>query len=302
MQPIKAYLRHPARIGNSIVMKLGKHLPDEVYLQLLFRFRLGYRLNLKHPKSYNEKLNWMKLYDRRDEYVTMVDKFAVKDYVASIIGKEYIIPTIGVWNSPEDIDWDSLPDKFVLKTTHGGGSNGVIICHDRASLDKTSVINKLNHSLSYDMFSLFREWPYKKVIRRIIAEQLIENPQDEETGLTDYKFFCFNGKVKALFVATERQKAGTDVKFDFFDEEYNHLPFTQGHDNAKVIPAKPKSFEIMKEVAEKLSRGYPQMRVDLYEVDSKVYFGEITLFHFGGMTPFVPREWDYFFGDWLQLL
>lgn len=300
MLSIKEYLIHPALLGRSLIEHYGQWLPDSIYLKLLFRLKIGYRLNLQAPKSFNEKLQWLKLYNRRPQYTTMVDKYAVKDYVASIIGNEYIIPTLGVWDKPEDIMWDSLPNQFVLKTTHGGGSNGVVICKDKPTLNKEKVINKLKASLKIDLYKLSKEWPYKNVPKRIIAEKYI-TPTSHEKNLLDYKFFCFDGEVKALFVATDRYTQGEEVKFDFFDADYNHLPFRQGHDHAKVKPQKPQSFEEMKTLASKLSRGIPQVRVDFYEVDGHPLFGEMTFFHFGGLVPFEPKEWDYEFGNWIVL-
>ena len=275
-------------------------LPDALYLKVLFRRKMGYSLNLNNPRSFSEKLQWLKLYNRNPEYTKLVDKCAVKDYVTSIIGSTYVIPTLGVWDKPENIDWNILPTQFVLKTTCGGGNSGVVICRDKSKLDKQAAIDKLNQSLKSDIYRIWREWPYKNVPKRILAEQYIES-RPETHDLPDYKFFCFNGKVKGLFVATERQNPNEDVKFDFFDENFNHLPFRQGHDHAKETPSKPTNFEIMKKLAEKLSNDLPHVRVDLYDLGDKVLFGELTLFHFSGMMPFEPDEWDYKFGDWLQL-
>lgn len=300
MLSVKEYFMHPALLGSALVIHLGQWLPDSLYLKLLFRLKMGYRLDLKNPKSFNEKLQWLKLYNRKPEYTNMVDKYAVKDYVANIIGNDYIIPTIGVWDKPENIVWDSLPDQFVLKTTHGGGSNGVIICKDKTSLDKQKVIKQLNTSLNIDLYRINREWPYKNVPKRIIAEKMITSSSNTN-DLPDYKFFCFDGEVKALFVATDRHTPGEEVKFDFFDADYNHLPFRQCHDYARVTPQKPQSFDEMKLLASKLSRGIPQVRVDFYEVEGRPLFGEMTFFHFGALVPFEPEAWDYKFGDWITL-
>lgn len=227
----------------------------------------------------------------------MVDKATAKDYVAERIGEKYIIPTLGIWDRVEDIDWDALPDKFVIKCTHDSG--GVIICRDKASFDRDKAIRQLRLGLRRNYYLEGREWPYKNVKPRIIAEVYMEDSQTEE--LSDYKFFCFDGIVKYLFIATDRQKQGVDVKFDFYDSDFNHLPFLQGHDNAPVPPGKPVNFDLMKRLAAKLSLNIPQLRVDFYEVDGKVYFGELTLFHHGGWTPFVPEEWDYKFGKEIKL-
>lgn len=300
MLPLKQYFAKPSILGLSLLKKYGLWLPDSVYLCLFYRFLMGKRLNLRNPKTFNEKLQWLKLYYRRPEYTTMVDKYAVKDYVASVIGSEHVIPTLGVWDKTKAIEWDKLPNQFVLKTTHGGGSEGVIICKDKNKLDKKKVVEKLNVSLQQDVYQTAREWPYKNVQRRIIAEEYVD-PVPGLNDLPDYKFFCFDGEVKALFVGTERQKEGEDVKFDFFDADFNHLPFKQGHENAAIMPSKPKNFELMKQLATKLSKGIPHVRVDLYDTGSQVLFGELTFYHFGGVVPFRPEKWDMWFGEMLKL-
>ena len=268
---------------------------DRKYLEYIWKHRMDYPLDLENPKRYNEKLQWMKLYDRRPIYTTMVDKYAVKEYVAKEIGEEYIIPTIGVWDKPEEIDWNSLPKQFVLKCTHDSG--GLVICKDKKSLNTKKAIAKLNKSLHSNFYMAAREWPYKNVPRRIIAEQYMEDESTKE--LRDYKFFCFNGVPKALFIATDRQNR-EEPYFDFFDMNYNHLAMRHGHPNAPVLPKKPSQFELMKQLAAKLSKGYPQLRVDLYEVNGKVYFGELTLFHHTGMVNFEPEAWDDIFGSWID--
>ncbi len=257
---------------------------------------MGKKLNLGQPETFNEKLQWLKLYDRKPEYTTMVDKYAVKEYVAGIIGDKYIIPTLGVWDRPEDIDWDVLPERFVLKTTHGGGNTGVVICKNKATFNRQKAIEKLNKSLGIDLYRTLREWPYKNVPKRVLAEQLIENKSND---LPDYKFFCFDGEVKALFIATER---GTgDVKFDFFDSDFNHLDLVQSHPSSGKIIPRPSCFEEMKQVSSKLSKGIPHIRVDLYECNGRVFFGELTFCHHGGIEPFHPELWDYKFGSWINL-
>lgn len=285
---------------NRLMVRIARLLPDKPYLSLKFFLAFGRLPNWKNPQTYSEKLQWLKLYDRKPEYTMMVDKYAVKKYVADIIGEEYVIPTLGVWNKPEEIEWEKLPKQFVLKTTHGGGNTGVVICKDKTCFDKQKAIEKLNESLRTDLYEVWREWPYKNVSRRIIAEQYIESKLNTK-DLPDYKFFCFDGKVKGLFVATERQNPNEEVKFDFFDENYNHLSLRQGHDHAKQTPPKPANFEIMKKAAEQLSMGVPHVRVDLYDLGDRVFFGELTLFHFSGMVPFEPDEWDERFGQMLTL-
>ena len=272
-------------------------LSDENFLKKAYKIKMGKSLNLNDPKTFNEKLQWLKLYDRNPLYTTLVDKYEVKKYIADKIGEEYIIPTLGVWDSFDDIDFDSLPNQFVLKCTHDSG--GIVVCRSKSELDIDKARKKMSKNIKRNFFWYTREWPYKNIKPRIIAEKYMEDSQTEE--LRDYKFFCFNGEVKALFIASERQKKGEEVKFDFFDPDFNHLPIRQGHPNAKVSPEKPACFEEMKSLAQKLSKDIPHVRIDFYEANQQVYFGEMTFYHFSGTTPFQPEEWDYKFGDWITL-
>lgn len=283
---------------DSFVLRCGKCLSDEQFLKLRFRIRMGYPLDLKAPKTFSEKLQWLKLYDRKDLYTSLVDKATVKEYVKKAIGEEYVSQTYGIWDNPELIDFVSLPDSFVLKTTHGGGNEGVIVVKDKSKINEADVKRKLAKAMKQDLYIHSREWPYKNVQRRIMAEEFLE---DKETGeLRDYKFFCFDGVVKALFVATERQKR-EEPFFNFFDENYHELDLKQGHPRAEKAPAKPSCFEEMKDLASRLSKGFPHVRVDLYQANEKVYFGEMTFYHFGGLVPFEPSKWDQIFGSWLTL-
>lgn len=300
MLPLKEYIGNPKITALVTLGHFGQWLPDSIYLRLLFRLKMGHKLNLKNPKTFNEKLQWLKLYDRQPQYTMMVDKYEVKDYVVKTIGEEYVIPTLGIWDSPEEIEWSRLPNRFVLKTTHGGGSEGVVICTDKNTFNVQNAVEKLKVSMKQDIYRYSKEWPYKNVRRRIIAEKYID-PVPGLNDLPDYKFFCFDGTVKALFVGTERQNTETDVKFDFFDSEFNLLPFRQGHDHAEKTPEKPANFELMKSLASKLSKGIPQVRVDLYDLGDKVLFGELTFSHFSGTVKFEPDEWDYKFGEWIKL-
>ncbi len=272
-------------------------MPDKPYIKLLYWAYMGKRLDLDNPTSYNEKLQWLKLHDHNNLYTTMVDKYEAKKYVASIIGDEYIIPTLGVWERPEDIEYDILPDKFVLKSTHDSG--GFMIVDKTAGFDRSKVNEFFRKRLSHGTWQKQREWPYKNVVPRIIAEEYMEDKKTKE--LRDYKFFCFNGDVKALFIATDRQSKDNPTAFDFFDSDFKWIDLRHGHPNAPRRPEKPKNFELMKSLASKLSDGFVQLRVDLYEINGRVYFGELTLFHHGGITPFDPEEWDYKFGKWIDL-
>ncbi len=285
------------RIRGKFIRLCAPYLSDKLYLKLLFRHRVGHKLNLDNPKTYNEKLQWLKLNNIHSEYTQMVDKIEAKKYVATIIGEKYIIPTIGIYNNVDEIDFNKLPEQFVLKCTHDSG--GIVVCKDKSKLDIKQAKDKLKKGWGQNYFKYNREYPYRDLTPRIIAEVYMEDGKTAE--LRDYKFFCFNGEVKALFIASDRMTSGEETKFDFFDAEYNHLPFTNGHPNAKTKPEKPVQFELMKKLAAKLSQNIPQVRIDFYEVNGNVYFGEITFFHWSGMTPFDPIEWDYKFGEWIKL-
>lgn len=281
-----------------VLTGLGKksHVPAEQFLKKTYRIRLGMDLDLDNPIRYTEKLQWLKLYDHRPEYTTMVDKYEAKAYVGEKIGEEYIIPLLGVWESANEIDFDSLPNQFVLKTTHDSGA--VVVCKDKKSLDIKKTKKTLTHFLKRKYYDCNREWPYKNVKPRIIAEEYMEDSTYKE--LRDYKFFTFGGEPKVLYIAQGRGK-GEPTVADFFDMDFNHLPFTIDHDIAITPPHKPKCFEEMKRLAAILSEGTPQLRVDFYEVDGRVYFGEMTFFHCSGFEGFHPEEWDKKFGDWVVL-
>ena len=271
-------------------------LPDKIYIHLKWMFRrMPYSLDLNNPQTYNEKLQWIKLYDRNPLYTTLVDKYKVKAYVTEKIGADHVVPLLGVWDKVEDIEWEKLPEKFVLKCSHDCG--GLVICKDKNNFDQKPAVLKLAKSFKKNYYYEGREWPYKNVKPVVFAEKYME---DEHGELRDYKFFCFNGEVKALMVGSERYNS-EEVKQDYFDADYNHLPFTKGHPNAQMIPEKPKEFERMKDLAAKLSQGIPQVRVDLYNINGQCYFGEYTFFHDGGMVEFNPTEWDYTFGEWIKL-
>lgn len=291
-------MKTPRDIGKSFLYHIGEHFPDALYLRLMYYFQTGKRLHLRHPVTFNEKLQWLKLHDRKPEYSTMVDKYAVKAYVANIIGKEYIVPTLGVWDSPEEIDLDKLPNQFVLKTTHGGGGKGVVICRDKDKLDRAETIRHLQAAMKHNFYKNFREWPYKNIMPRIIAEEYLSD-NDNEYGIKDYKFFCFNGEPLYCGVFSGRwSKMGAD----YFDMEWLHLPFTlKGNPFAESVPAKPQHFETMRHLATQLAAGYPHIRVDFYEVNGKVYFGELTFYSASGFGQFSPEEWDKIWGKNLKL-
>lgn len=296
-EKIKSVFKEPIKLISFLDSKgFLNFMSDKAYLKLYYRLKFNKKLDLKNPQTFNEKLQWLKLYDRNPEYTNMVDKYEVKALVSEKIGKKYIIPTLGVWDSFEDINFDELPNQFVLKCTHDSG--GLIVCNDKAKLNIDEVRQKINKCLKHNYYYFGREWPYKNIKPRIIAEKYMEDSKTKE--LRDYKFFCFNGEVKLVFIATDRQ-SNEETKFDFFDENFKHLDFTNGHPNAFKKPEKPINFELMKKLASKLSKGIPQVRIDFYEVDKKVYFGEITFFHWSGLKPFEPEEWDLKFGKMIKL-
>lgn len=294
MAHIKAF---SYRMEAKILSLLSPFLPDRFYLKRMFRHRVGYPLNLKTPRTFNEKLQWLKLNNRNPEYTRMVDKIAAKDFVESIIGKKYIIPTIAVSDRVEDIDFSMLPEKFVLKCSHDSG--GVIVCRDKANFDAENAKRTLSQKLRHSYYLNGREYPYKNVPPRILIEQYIDD--DSEYGLRDYKLLCYNGVCKNLYVCTGRSTK--EPHFDFFDNKWNHLPLECHGPNADTCPRRPENLDEMIAVAERIARVIksPFVRIDLYNVAGKIYFGEITFFSFNGMEPFKPVEWDYKFGDMIQL-
>ena len=292
------FITRPKKLLGIVLNHIAPLIKDDaLFIRMKWKLRMDYPLDLDNPHTFNEKLQWIKLHDRKPIYTTMVDKYEAKKYVADIIGEEYIIPTIAVYDRVEHVEFDKLPNQFVLKWTHDSG--GIVICKDKSTLDINVAIKKLKKGERSHYYWRSREWPYKNVKPRIIAEQYMEDESGYE--LKDYKFFCFDGEPKALFVATDRGKKDEETKFDFYDMDFNHLPFTNGHPNATREIKKPAGFEEMKRIASQLSKGIPHVRVDLYNIKGKIYFGEITFFHWGGMKIFNPREWDYKFGEWIKL-
>lgn len=281
-----------------IKIKMNENLSDEEYIKKNYKENTGKELNLDTPRTFNEKLQWLKLYDRNSMYTKMVDKYLVKNYVSKIIGDKYIIPIIGgPWYEVEDIDLNLLPDSFVLKCNHDCGS--VFVCKCKKNFNFESVKEKIRNNLSRNYYLKNREWPYKNVTPCVFAEKYMAG--DSGGDFKDYKFFCFNGKAKYMFIASDRMNIGTETKFDFFDMDFNHLPFTNGHANAPIRPEKPHCFDEMKKLAEKLSIGIPHVRVDFYEVNRHAFFGEFTFYHWGGNMNFVPEDWDKIFGDNIDL-
>ena len=273
-----------------------KYAGDKAYIRKKYRTELGEELNLKNPVTFNEKLQWLKLYDRNPLYTQLVDKYRLREYVTQKLGSGYLIPLLWVGDDPDAIDFNALPDQFVLKCNHNSGK-GMYICHDKSKLDCAAVRNGLREGLQENFYLSSREWPYKDVPRKIICEQFMTDGSCTE-GLTDYKFFCFNGVAKIMYISTDYSK---DPRTDFFDMEFNHLPIKIKDPPADITPQKPEQFEIMKRFAEILSEGIPHVRVDFYLIQGRIYVGEMTFFHSAGFAKITPDEWNRKMGDWIIL-
>lgn len=294
----KAFKDRRVRFDYMVKIGLMDVLSDKCFLYIKYVRVFDQKLCLTLPSTFNEKLQWLKLYDRNPEYTIMADKYRVREYISSKLGEEYLIPLIGVWNSPDEIDFNKLPDKFVLKCNHNSGL-GMCICKDKANLDIKKVKKGLSKGLKQDYYLTGREWPYKNVPRKILAEQYIEN--NEVDGLTDYKIHCFNGVPKFVLVCQDRF-AKTGLTEDFFTPDWEHMSVKRPKipNASKNIP-KPEKLEEMLFLAEKLAKDIPFVRVDFYFVDGRIYFSELTFFPASGFSPFEPEEWDKTFGDWLVL-
>ena len=271
-------------------------MDDETYLKILYRVKMNKKLNLDNPQTFNEKLQWLKLYDRNPQYTIMVDKYEAKKYVADIIGEEYVIPTLGVWDRFDDIDFKSLPEQFVLKCTHDSG--GIVICRNKSTFDYVAAKRKIEKALRKNFYWSQREWPYKNVKPRIIAEKYME---DKGSGdLKDYKFFCFGGQAKCFKVDFDRF---TDHHANYYDADRNLLDF--GEANFPPNPQKaielPSTVALMEELAKQLSDNVPFLRADFYDVNGKVYFGELTFYPASGFGSFTSEEWDKTLGNWIKL-
>lgn len=286
-------------LKSLIIILMQKNIikvDDEKFLKILYKRKFGKKLNLENPETFNEKMQWLKLYDRDDKYTNMVDKYESKKYVSNIIGEEYIIPTLGIWNKFEEIDFEKLPNQFVLKPTHTSGN--VFICKDKTKINYKKLKKRVNKWLKRKYYYTGREWPYKNIKPRIIAETYIEN--QNEIGLRDYKFMCFNGKVKCSFVCSNRNsKEGLHV--DFYDLEWNKMPFTRHYPNSREDIKKPINYEQMIKLSEKLALNIPFVRVDFYEANEKIYFGELTFYPGSGFEEFSPERYDRILGDMLDL-
>lgn len=293
-------INRPSRI-HAWLFQAASHgtlpCPDRLFLHWMYWVFTGKKLNLRHPVTFQDKLNWLKLYDRNPLYTKLVDKYAVREWVAEIIGKEYLVPLYGVFDSFDDIDFDKLPDKFVLKCTHDSGS--VCIVKDKKSMDLPAIREKLERGLATKEFYLSREWPYKFVKPRIICEQYLEDASIDDAP--DYKFFCFGGEPKFVMINSERHSE-TGLKTNIRDMEWNLLNARdKDYPNNPLPDPKPALYEKMVALAKVLSKGIPHVRVDFNYVNNHIYFGEMTFFHCGGRKPFIPYEFNVQIGSWLVL-
>ena len=293
---IKLLLKNPSRlIASRRLRGVTRFLPDKLFLKCMYKAEFNRRLNLKDPRGFNEKLQWLKLHDRDPRYINMVDKYEAKRVVADRIGQEHLIKTLGVWPDFDSIDFNQLPQQFVIKCTHD--SAGLVICTDKDSFDYAAARNKIRRCLKRNYFYAGREWPYKKIKPRVIAEAYME---DHVLGeLRDYKFFTFNGEPRIMHLVSNRQNKNQETYGDFYDMDFNHLDLTMGHNNAPTPPQKPENFERMKVFAGILAQGTRHLRVDFYEVDGHLYFGELTFFQDSGLADVQPSRWNETLGDWI---
>lgn len=274
-------------------------LPDKLYLKIFYFFTTGKYLNFKKPFSFTEKQQWLKVNDRHPEYTQLVDKLAVREHIKEVWGEEHLFPLLGKWESFDDIDFDALPEQFVLKCNHDSGSTNVIRSKAELTPEKLSEMREFyNRRLKRNYYYAGREYPYNGIKSYVIAEQLMKDENAPDKSIEDYKFFCFGGEPKVMFVATDRS---TDCRFDFFDMDFNHLDIVNIHPQADKPITKPEKFEEMKEIAAKLSKGIRFVRIDLYELNGKLYFGEYTFFHGGGFRRCQPEEWEKRLGDWIDI-
>lgn len=293
---ILKYIRYPYKIVDYFGSRGRlKWIPDKPYLKIVYRARMGRKLNIENPVTYNEKLQWLKLYDRNPDYIKLVDKYEVRKYIAETIGSHYLIPLLGVYNHFDEIDFDSLPNQFVLKCTHDSGE--VVVCKDKEQLNIKEVKRFFNRCLKRNYFYTGREWPYKYVKPRIICEALLSDGTEE--SVMDYKFYCFNGEPKSLLVISDREK---DIRYDYYDIDFNHQDYTQQDRNSSKVILKPKNYDKMVELAKILSRNFPHVRVDFYNINGKIYFGEMTLYNDSGFRTFDPPEYDKVYGSWITII
>lgn len=300
IKKIIGLLKRPALIFNVMGNRgLFNWMDDQTYLKALYRVKMGKKLNISNPQTFNEKIQWLKLHDRKSIYTQMVDKYEAKKFVSSIIGDEYIIPTLGVWNNFNDIDFNKLPDQFVLKCTHDSG--GLAICRDKNTFNYMNAKKKINKSLRKNFYWAQREWPYKNVVPQIIAEKYMEDTSHDRRELMDYKFYCFNGQPRFLYISVGLEDHST-ASISFVSLDWKFEPFRRiDYKGFEELPPKPEHFDKMLEISKKLSKGTKFLRVDLYEINGHIYFSELTFSPNSGFMKFIPEKYDYEIGKMLNL-
>ena len=286
-------------IGKWMLKRHPKWMCDKWYLKVMWKQWMGYKLDLKHPKTFNEKLQWLKLYDRKPEYTMMVDKYQVKEWVASKIGEEFVIPTLAVWNSVDDICLDSLPNKFVLKCNHDSGST--IVCRDKSTFDLDAAKKKLCETYYQNFYWPAREWPYKNIKRCVLAEQYVENKGEGVFStipdLVSYKFLCFDGEPRLMYFTVKNE----DIWEDYFDMDFKPIELKRWYRNSGIDFQRPATWEKMIDIARALSKEMRFLRVDLYEINGRVYFSECTFYDWAGFCKIEPKEWDLRMGSWIRI-
>lgn len=303
MKKFKQVMKDPKKILLFFLHRLYFLVPSEKkYLEWQYYLIMGKKLDLAHPATLNEKLQWLKLYDRKEVYHKIVDKYSMKKFVSDFLGEDITVKNLGIWDKYSEIDFSKLPDRFVLKTTHGGGGTGVVICKDKQTFDHKRAAAKLNKSLNSDSYAYTKEWPYKGIPRKIIAEEYLESRDGKIPN--DYKLHYINGGLQFIYVSYDR--LGVNDRC-VFDSDWNRLPFVwvesyKYHKNMNTadVPCPP-SFDRMKEIGKELAQLFKYVRIDFYDVDGKLYLGEITLFHGSGYDTFFPSEYDTFYGNKLKL-
>lgn len=288
----KAIVR-PAYVAEFIMWKTASLWPDKLYISVLYRIKFKQMLNWKNPQTFNEKLNWIKLYHREHRFTTMADKYEVKKYVANIIGEEYIVPNYGVWDNYDNIPFDRLPKQFVMKMTHD--SFGAIVCRDKYQFDHARAKIAVKSSVERNWYPFNREWVYKDIKPRIIIDKFLDDYSGHE--LRDYKFWCFDGEPKVMYLTNK----ASCVFENFYDMDFKPLDIDHGFKRHNPEFDKPEEFELMKQLARKLSKDIPFVRIDFFYVENKVYFGEYTFYDWGGMKPFRDLKWDIILGSWIKL-
>lgn len=286
-----------SRVLMKIILKLDNfriiRIKDSVYIKILYKYRMGKKINLNNPKTFNEKINWLKLCDRKDIYTKMADKYEVKQFISETIGDEYVIPLIGIYDSFDDIDFDKLPNRFVIKCTHDSG--GLVICKNKKELNIDDARSKIQKSLKRNYYLKGREWPYKNIKPRILIEKFIEDDMIDD--LRDYKFMCFNGRVKYVYVTVKND----NIWENYYDANFKPVDVNHGFPRYNEEFAKPKNFHKMVRIAERLAKNTPFLRVDLHNIKGEILFGEMTFYDWGGLRAFADEKFDVRLGNLIDI-